>query len=125
MIIEIDASDFARYADNLEAEAVKLLDGVKGVVSKGALKVKTSMRADMAASGHFAQAASRISYDTRAGAGWAEAEIGPAKGGPGDIANIAYFGGVHGGGGTVRDPQENLDEEAPFFEAALEKLLGP
>ena len=42
----------------------------------------------------------------------------------GDLAHIAYFGGSPAGGGTVRDPQAVLDEEAPRLEKALIDLLG-
>ena len=51
-------------------------------------------------------------------------EVGPRKGKPGSIANIAYFGGANGGGGTVPDPRGALEAEAPRFEKALTDLVG-
>ena len=56
-------------------------------------------------------------------------EVGPAKKsggsrGLGFGANIAYFGGARGGGGTVADPKTALDAEIPNFEAQLADILG-
>lgn len=118
--IRIDASDFHQLADDLRAAADGLEAKLKPVVAKGALNIKTAMQADMAESGHFGQAASSISYDQNG----LEAEIGPTKGSPGSIANIAYFGGAHGGGGSVRDPMEAGLDELPKFEQAALDILG-
>jgi hypothetical protein len=123
---DLDVSGLNQFADELGSAAGKLLEGVRPVVAKGALNVKTSMRADMAGSEHFKQVARSITYDTRQGVGWVEAEVGPVTEGAtvGDLAHIAYFGGVRGGGGTVRDPQGNLDDEAANFEKALTDVVG-
>ena len=42
------------------------------------------------------------------------AVIGPEKGAPGSLANVAYFG-TSRGGGTVADPEDALQEEADAF----------
>lgn len=123
---DLDLSDLTDFGDHLVASVDDLLDAVKPVVAKGALNVKTSMREQMEQSEHFAQVAPSITYDTREGATWVEAEIGPKTAGQvvGDLAHLAYFGGAHGGGGTVRDPQVDLDEEEPKFAAGLSAALG-
>ena len=123
MEIEIDFSDLLRFADHLDLKLGSLSGLVRPVVAKGAVKVKATMRADMNSSEHFGQAASSISYDLNSGQYGAEAQIGPVKGGAGSLANLAYFGGANGGGGTVRDPQEALDLEADPFEQALGDIL--
>lgn len=124
--VEADLTELDAFGDELAASADQLLDAVKPVVAQGAMDVRTAMRADIAASPHFKQVARAITYDTRTGAGWVEAEIGPKTAGAvvGDLAHLAYFGGAHGGGGTVRDPQEALDDEAPYFEQALGDVLA-
>jgi len=121
--IEIDASAALAVAADLEQALTALPAKVRASVSKGALNIKNGMKADMAASEHFGQAASSISYDLNGSAYAPEAEIGPRKGSPGSIANIAYFGGARGGG-TVRDPMEPANEEQPNFETALTALLS-
>lgn len=122
--VEIDASSALAVANDLDAALEALPKQVRASVSKGALNIKNAMKADMAASGHFGQAAASITYDLNGSSIAPEAEIGPRKGGPGAIANIAYFGGARPGGATVRDPLEPGLEELPNFESALEAILG-
>lgn len=122
----LDVGDLLRFGDDLVAAADELLDKVKPVVARGALNIKMSMQDDMKQSEHFKQVARSITYDVSQGQGWVEAEIGPKTAGQvvGDLAHLAYFGGAHGGGGTVRDPQGALDDEADNFEQALDKIIG-
>lgn len=120
--VEIDASAALAAAADLGAALDGLPKKVRASVSKGALNIKNAMKADMAASEHFGQVASSITYDLNGSDYAPEAEIGPRKGSPGSLANIAYFGGARGGG-TVRDPIEPANEEAPNFEAALTAIL--
>lgn len=122
----VDAPGFAKLSRDLVAAANRMPDKVQPVVAKGAVQIKGTMRDDMQASIHFGQVAPSISYDISADAGGVEAEIGPVTEGRtvGDLAHFAYFGAPNGGGGTVRDPQENLDDEAPQFLKALSDVLG-
>ncbi len=108
-----------------EFMAVDPREDLRKVVAKGALNVKTSMRAEMSRSAHFGQVARSITYETRETARFTEAQVGPVTGGKvlGDLAHIAYFGGAQGGGGTVRDPQVDADEEAPRMESAIASLI--
>lgn len=126
----IDASELGALADDLMRIPSRLVPKIKPIVAKSALEVKKIMRADAAKSAHFKQLAPTINYDLNvfefAGDASIEAEIGPDKhvvvGGsgtgphtPGNLANIAYFGGARGGGGTIRDPVDALLEVAPDF----------
>ena len=52
------------------------------------------------------------------------AEIGPKKGSPGSLANIAYFGASRGGGGQVPDPEGALLAELPVLEKYLAEILA-
>lgn len=121
MSIEFDMSevrelmaDWTRVPDMMAREG-------RPVVAKGASNIKDQLREEMGRSRHF-KAAKSISYDLdNDGYG---AEIGPTKTGAGPIANIAYFGGSNGGGGTVPDPLGALEAEAPRFADALSKLAA-
>lgn len=123
MEISIDASEFRRLASDLRREGATLPQKVRSVVQKGALNVKNGQNADLDASGSFSQV--RSSFDTKFGRDFAEAEIGPKTSGQvvGDLYHIAVFGGSPAGGGSVRDPQEVLDEEGPRFENAMLELV--
>lgn len=120
-----DAHEVRAFARDLRDASQRVAREVPRVVSKGALNIKTRMVDAMRSSVHFKGAARSISYDMRDGG--FEAEIGPVTGPggvPGDLAHLAYFGGSHGGGGTVEDPQVALDAEVPRFERALLDLIG-
>jgi len=118
-----DFSQLDNFA-NLLAQAVPAIQPkVKAVVSKGALNIKNQLRSDAEKSLHFKGVAWTISYDITEDAGEVGAEIGPEKKAAGNLGNIAYFGGVHGGGATLPDPQGALEAEADRFIAALELVV--
>lgn len=96
---------------------------VRPIVSKGALNVKRQLRDEAKASDYF-KVAPFINYDLTDHADEIFAEVGPRKEHGGALANIAYFGGARGGGGTLPDPKEALDAEAPRYVSALEDLIG-
>jgi hypothetical protein len=102
---------------------------MRGVVARSALNTKNAMRKDAQSSRHFKQLAPTISYDLKVhafgGDGVIEAEIGPTPGGSGSLAGIAYYGTSRPGGGTVRNPEDAMLEEAPnFFEYAYRATEG-
>lgn len=125
--MEIDTSELRALAADLRGAGDLVGKHVNAVVSRGALNIKNQLRREMRDSRHFRPVASAISYDIhRAGFSSGdviEAEIGPERGSPGSLANIAFFG-TSRGGGTVPDPQGALDAEAPRFEKALSDLFG-
>lgn len=93
------------------------------VIKRGAVNVKRQLVSEMQTSPSFRGVASAISFDMEERAGSVEAVIGPTKGAPGSLANIAYWGGSRGGG-TVPDPKGALDAEAPVASAYLLDLLA-
>jgi len=125
--IEFDTSELNAFAADLTQAPAELDGKILPVVEKGALNIKNQLVSEMRSSKHFKGVAGGISYDIHGGQmfgrGVIEAEIGPTKGSPGSLANIAYFGGARGGGGTVPDPQGALDAEIPKFEQALGDLI--
>ena len=117
----IDDSEVRKLAVDFRGADARLARFAKPVINRAGLNIKNQMRADMA--GHH-RVASSIAYDILDD-GYA-VEIGPSSEGrsPGNIANIEYFGGAHGGGGTVADPETALRAEEPGFLRAMADALA-
>lgn len=113
---------------------VNHLDGVPPAFMKEARKsaffagmqIKRQLRNEMGRSSYFKGVTPSIDFEDIQSLTEFGIVAGPRKGGmfPGDLANIAYFGGSRGGGGTVPDPKGALEEEAPKFMAALLDIAG-
>jgi hypothetical protein len=127
--VSADASELDGLAKAFRAIPALMVPKMRGVVAKSALNTKKLMQADARSSKHFKQLAPTISYDlkvhTFGGDGVIEAEIGPTPGGSGSLAGIAYYGTSRPGGGTVRNPEDAMLEEAPnFYEYAFKATEG-
>lgn len=116
MRITVDASDALAVAADFQAAAAQVVAKATAGVQEAATAARDAMQADMGGSGSFGHAASSITFDMAG----TEAQIGPTKP-AGAIANIAYFGGAHGGGGTVRDPLDAAESTDP--ESVFQKIL--
>lgn len=116
--MDVDTSELREFAADLASASLRSVFAVRPVVKKGALNIKNQLRKEMAASTHFKGVASAIGFDLLDGG--LTAEVGPSAedGSPGNLANIAYFGGSRGGG-TVPDPKGALEAEVPKFEKAI------
>lgn len=119
--IDIDVTEWLGFAGDLAA--IDVMPDVRGVVAKGALNIKNQMQDEARGSRHF-QIASLINFEQKQTANTAEAEIGPRKVGAGNLANLAYFGGSNGGGGTIADPEIAMLAEEPRFNDALAKVVA-
>lgn len=97
----------------------RLRPNIAAVVKKGATNIKDDLQTQARKSRHFKGFAPGISYDM---VDDFEAEIGPVKGRPGSLANIAYFG-TSRGGGTVENPEAALAREIPAFEEHLGDIV--
>ena len=121
-IISIDTSEVRALAADLRQVDSRLARHVVPVLRKGAVNVKNQLVKEAEESTHFRGFAPAISFDEGSFAGFGGGEfkvdIGPTKGAPGSLANIAYFG-TSRGGGTVPDPMGALEAEAPGFADAL------
>lgn len=120
--VTVDTSEIQKLAVTLESDTRQTAKGVRPIVAKGALNIKNQLVKEARASKHFRGFAPAISYTLANYAGGASAEIGPVKGSPGSLANIAYFG-TSRGGGTVPAPWGALEAETPNVEAALLRLV--
>ena len=124
-----DTSDLDALARSFRQIPAAMVPKVRGVVAKSALNTKKIMRKDARRSRHFKQLEPTIGYDINefgfGGDAVIEAEIGPSPGGSGSLAGIAYFGTSRAGGGTVRNPEDAMLEEAPnFYEFAFKATEG-
>ena len=124
-----DTSDLDGLARDLRKIPALMVPKMRGVVAKSAINTKKIMQKDAGRSRHFKQLARTINFDlkvnTFAGDGVIEAEIGPSGGGSASLAGIAYFGTSKPGGGTVRNPEDAMLEEAPnFYEFAFKATEG-
>ena len=124
-----DTSDLDGLMRDLRKIPAGMVPKLKGVVAKSAVNTKKLMAADARKSKHFKQLAPTIGYDLKehsfGGDGVIEAEIGPSGGGSASLAGIAYFGTSKPGGGTVRNPEDAMLEEAPnFYEFAFKATEG-
>lgn len=119
-----DTSQVDAFAADLRATPKQAVDRTRRTVKRAAVDIKDQHRAEMAASRHFGQIASSINFDYKESATTFEAEIGPDKRRrAARLANIAYFGGANGGGGTVPDPEIALQKQIPVLEKFLGRLL--
>ena len=119
----IDTSDLADFTADLKALAADAEEQGKGIVAKGALNVKNDAR-QFAPSGPHTPAYPRsITYDTRTGSGWVEAEIGPRHGAAQwGLGNLLEYGGPHNPPNPHLEPA--LDHEEPRFYQQAEEMLG-
>lgn len=131
----IDASDLEAFAAELTRSPEIVQEGVRPVVQKGALNIKSDFNDSFRESESFKGVAGSVNFDTAVTRDGVEAEIGPDRGrypglsGPAKarpaapLAGIAIFGGARGGGRSVPDPQKHLDAEESKFIAALDAVV--
>ena len=120
-----DTSELDGLARDFGAIPAAMIPKVRGVVAKSALNTKNAMRKDAQRSKHFKGMAPSINYDITVTGDVTEAEIGPTPGAGGSLAGIAYFGTSRPGGGTVRNPEAAMLDEAPnFYEYAFKATEG-
>jgi len=134
--VSADTSDLDRLASDFRKIPAAMVPKIRGVVAKSALNTKKIMVADVKKSRHFRGKKkpgldASIDYDLKVfgfgGDGVIEAEIGPnpARNPAAGLAGIAYFGTSKPGGGTVRNPEDAMLEEAPnFYEFAFKATEG-
>lgn len=140
--MSIDASELRTLSHDLGTVSREVFDKVEGVVKKGALNIKDTMREDFQNSTHFKSVGRTVNFDTNRDESGIEAVIGPNKyWRAARLANIAYFGtsvGVYRGGpkfsqevgrgpgkgGNTVDVFNGFREEEPRFLENLRKVAG-
>ena len=122
MSVTVDNSDFRRYAAALGEGARRVPREARDAVRTSAQTIADQMNQNLAGSASFKGISGAVTFDMKGSAASSEAEIGPEKGSPGSLANIAFFGSSRGGG-TVEDPGITLEREVPTFVKALEAVM--
>ena len=127
--MHIDDTEVRALQRKLEKVPAAVADEVFQVGKKAAQNIKDGLVADARGSDYFGLIAEATSYDVKRKLRGVEFEIGPDRdrgGKPGRgsrLANIAYFGGANGGGGTlVRD--RPAKEELPRLDTHIALALG-
>lgn len=126
--MSIDDSELRAFSTDLGLVPKNMVNEVVAVLKKGGVNIKTAMQQDLRASKSFKAVARSVDFDVHGSSAFGQSsysvEIGPNKSRntAAGLAGIAYFGGVNGGGGTVRDPAEALAEEAQAVEEYLAKI---
>lgn len=120
------SSDLRALVGDLQQEPARAQKEVRDVINRGGLEIKKRMQDEMGRSRSFRPVAASIDYDEIGGADNPGVEVGPnaATGRAAPLAGIAYFGGARGGGGTVPDPRQALEDEAQEVVKQIEKIAG-
>lgn len=122
---QADFSELRRLERDLEYASHKAIPAIDAILKHGAQNIKDDLADSARRSKHFSRIAPTISYDRASHIGQVAYEIGPDKdrGGAASLANIAYFGGVRGGGGTL-DIDGPLEREEPKTLRELSREMG-
>lgn len=124
---DMDVSELRKLEVDLGAGAVVALEAVRKVAQVGALKIKREMQTEGSGHAHAPLFGQSITYDTKIGPTYVEAEIGPDKNrAQGALGNLLYFGSSKNG--PVIDLTGPLRREAPIVadlaaEIAAKSLL--
>lgn len=116
------SDDLHRLAVDLASAATEAQAGVRAVVQKGALNVKTDAQRFAAGLAHAPHYPRSITFDTKVTAAGVEAEIGPDKSRTqGALGNILEYGTSKNAPVAHLGPA--LDREGPRFEKAMADLV--
>ena len=131
-----DTSDLDGLMRDLRKIPALMVPKMRPIVAKSCLNTKKLMVADVRKSTHFKGKKkpgldASIDYEIKVhefgGDGVIEGEVGPnpERNPAAGLAGIAYFGTSKPGGGTVRNPEDAMLEEAPnFYEFAFKATEG-
>lgn len=123
MSIDLDVSELRTLASDLGKIPGRVVPGVDAVLKRGALAIKDDLNQQFADSQHFKGAAGSVTFDSTTSVGQVSYEVGPDKDRRGGaLANIFFFGGANGGGGTG-DLDGALDREEPKVVEHLERVV--
>lgn len=125
----IDDTELRHLVRHIDSAPTRAMKAAEASAKRGMQNIKTELAKEAQASKHFKMIGPTISYDERFTRKGIEYELGPDKdhsvrgGKPGPLANIAYFGGANGGGGSL-DFDGPIDREMPRLENHLRDALG-
>lgn len=106
-------SDLDRLAADLGRASARTVRDARAVLNSAAKRVQRDMAQEFGDIKGMKGLGRKVSYDLTG----LSVEVGFDKGGVGNLANIAAFGGSRGG--PYRNLNKPLDAEAPRFERAM------
>ena len=120
---ELDLSELDKWSDDLRMAGPITRQQARGVISKGALAIKTEARANAPGGPHTPFYPASINYDINVVPEGYEAEIGPAEGRKQwGLGNLLEYGSAHNPPHPHLEPA--LDHEEPKFLDACEHLAA-
>ncbi|NDK31183.1 hypothetical protein [Nesterenkonia haasae] len=130
MSIHVRMEGLDAVVADLAAAPRQTASKLRPIMRKGGVQMKRKMADAFKGSRSFRQVGRSVDFDfiesSGFGIGHMEVEVGPnAHRNPAAaLAGIAYFGGANGGGGTVPEPDQILEDEANTAVKFLADALG-
>jgi hypothetical protein len=118
-MLSFDHSELDALALDLVKAPARVLPAIIPAVNRAGMKIKATMKADASGHRHLPDLARTVGYDVTVSPLSASVEVGFAKTGQGNLANIAAFGTSNNA--PVMDITRGLYEELPFFMRAIAK----
>ena len=118
-MLNFDHSELDALAADLVKAPAKVLPAIVPVVNRAGVKIKATMKSDASGHRHLPGLSRAVGYDVDVTATTASVEVGFAKQGQGNLANIAAFGTSNNA--PVLDITRGLYEELPYFMRAVAK----
>lgn len=133
-MVDFDMSEVRTLAADLGRVPGRIVPELDATTKKAAQAIKDELNDALKASRHFKRASGSVTYDPASHPGHIGYEVGPDKskvlpgrrkgpGTAGSLANLAFFGGANGGGGTV-DLDGPIDAERDLLSQHVDKILG-
>lgn len=123
-MVDLDMSEVRALAADLGRVPGRVIPELDATTKRAAQGLKDSLNAALGSSRHFKAASGSVTYDPIARLGSIGYEVGPDKDRrAGALANLAFFGGANGGGGTV-DIDGPIDAERDLLSQHVDKILG-
>lgn len=119
---DIDTRELERLAASLGEMPAAAIGAARGVVSKGALNIKSDTRANISDDPTWKHLSATVNYSMSGNAFYSEAVVGYDDEGQGELAGIYEFGSAR------RAPHPTLypavARELPRFERSLAEIVG-
>lgn len=108
--MDVDMSEFTKYADDLRRAGFKARPAIRPVVQKGGVVLKEQMRSEAEGVAHAPALPAAITFETTELRDGVRLEVGPREGGAGSLG-LLYYGNSKTGP-VLKDPMFALRREA-------------
>jgi hypothetical protein len=123
--ISFDTTEVTALAAKIATAPQSARAKIPAVLGRGATNIRNQMRSETKGSTYFDLGSTITRSRMKETPTTFEVEIGPERRfRQARLAHIGYFGGAHGGGGTLPDPEGALQTEAPAVMRYLAQLAA-